>query len=102
MEPSKPRSLGEMLISGATGDLAAQARARREVTEDIRALLSPDEAAELVGAHWQADGSLVLSMRSAVWAARVRFRHQALGADKLIVRIAPQGAPQGTPHGAQR
>jgi len=91
MERDKLEPLGAVLAAGSLGRLAAEARARRETTERIRRLLPPEEGRELVAAHVEADGSLMLLMSSAAWAARVRYRGAELGATALRVRVAPRG-----------
>jgi len=53
--------------------------------------LPPEEAEHLVSASTSAAGELVLVMDSAVWAARVRYRGAELGAERLKVRVVPEG-----------
>jgi hypothetical protein len=98
MAGHRPRTLAELLQSSDIAKLRDEAAARRELTTQIRALLPPDEASHLVHAGVDADDRLVLTMDSAVWAARVRFRAEALGAKRVRVRVRPGEEPQsGTP-----
>jgi hypothetical protein len=89
MTTKKPINLGQLLQSGGLGALADQARGRREMTARIKALLPADEAAHVVAATTNERGELVIAMDSAVWAARVRYRREQLGATQLRVRVAP-------------
>jgi hypothetical protein len=89
MTQKRPRSLGELLETGNLANLAEEARRREGLTERIRALLPADEGAHLVAASTGDTGELVLMMDSSVWAARVRYRAQDLGTDRLRVRVLP-------------
>jgi Dna[CI] antecedent, DciA len=91
MDRSKPQSLAAVLSQGQLGRLAAEAEQRRELTERVRRQLPPAEGQELVAAHVEPDGTLRLSMSSPAWAARVRYLAPALGAPRLVVRVAPRG-----------
>ncbi len=95
MTSGRPRSLAELLKTGRLADLAAEARRREGLTERIRRLLPAAEAAHLVAANTSDSGELVLTMDSSVWAARVRYRAEDLGAERLRVRVLPQGAQSG-------
>ncbi len=97
MSANGPHSLAELLKSGNLADLAAEARRRESLTTRIRALLAEDEAAHLVAASINAAGELLLMMDSSVWAARVRSRAPDLGAERLRVRVLPQGGQSGSP-----
>ncbi len=89
MTNKRPRSLAELLKTGNLADLAAEARRRESLTERIRGLLPTAEAAHLVAASTADTGELVLTMDSSVWAARVRYRAEDLGAERLRVRVLP-------------
>ena len=84
-------SLEDLLQRGALTTLVADARERSALTAAVRALLPAQEADELIGAHWDSDGRLVLSVSSGAWAARLRFRQAELGAEHVRVRVAPPG-----------
>jgi hypothetical protein len=85
-----PRRLADLLQAGRLGQLGREAAQRRELVEDLRTLLPEEEAAHLVAASTDADGRLVLSMDSASWAARVRYRARDLGRDEIRVRVLPR------------
>lgn len=91
MTNSKLCSLGDLLARGELTALVAHARERSALAEAVRAKLPAAEARELVGAHWDEAGRLVLSVRSGQWAARLRFRQGELGAEQVRVRVAPPG-----------
>jgi len=91
MRDKGPRTLADLLQSGDIARLKGEASARREFLAEIKALLPPDEGSHLVAASTDAAGRLVLSMDSAVWAARVRYRARELGRDSVRVRVAPRG-----------
>ncbi|MGD8325266.1 MAG: DciA family protein [Gammaproteobacteria bacterium] len=91
MTNSRLCSLEDWLGRGELARLVAGARERSALADAVRALLPAEEARELVGAHWDDDGRLVLSVRSGTWAARLRFRQTELGADNVRVRVAPPG-----------
>ena len=82
-------SLDELLRRGDLASLVAGARARSALTEAIRALLPEEEARRLVAAHRDADGTLVLSVDSGAWAARLRYTQAELGAERVRVRVVP-------------
>lgn len=86
-----PRSLADLLADGALGAVAAEARRRRDLTDEIRSLLPADMAAHLVTAGTSATGELVLTMDASVWAARVRYHAEQLGGQRIKVKVQPQG-----------
>jgi hypothetical protein len=81
-----------LLGSGALGALADRARERRSTTESVRQRLPAAEAEQLIAAHFEDDGTLVLAMSSSAWAARVRYRAEELDAPRLRVCVAPPGS----------
>ena len=95
MTTQHPRSLAELLKTGSLADLAVEARRREGLTERIRGLLPAEEAAHLVAVHAMDTGELVLTMDSSVWAARVRYRAEDLGEERLRVRVLPQTPQSG-------
>lgn len=95
MTNSRLCSLEDLLGRGELAGLVAGARERSALTAAVRALLPAAEAEQLVGAHWDAAGRLVLSVSSGSWAARLRFRQRELGAEHVRVRVAPPGAARG-------
>ena len=97
MNSKRPHSLAELFKTGNLADLAAEARHREGLTARIRALLAEDEAAHLVTASMTPAGELLLMMDSSVWAARVRYRANELGAERLRVRVLPQAGQSGSP-----
>ena len=86
-----PRSLADLLADGALGAVAAEARRRRNLTDEIRSLLPADLAAHLVTAGTSPAGELVLTMDASVWAARVRYHAEELGGQRIKVKVQPQG-----------
>jgi hypothetical protein len=90
MANKRPVPLSELLQTGPLADLAAEAGRREGLTERIRALLPAEEGAHLVAASQSDSGELTLMMDSSVWAARVRFRGEELGSDRLRVRVLPK------------
>lgn len=97
MTKPRPHSLSELLSTGSLADLAAEARRREGLTARIRALLPADEAAHLVAANLNEAGELLLMMDSSVWAARVRYRADELGVNRLRVRVLPLTGQSGSP-----
>ncbi len=101
MSRYKPKSLSELLTSPESkiGQLAAQARAKLDLTDHIRNGLPPDLAAEL--AHCTVDdGTLIVRASGPEWANRLRFesaRLLTLGrqrhpeATQVRVRVAHPG-----------
>lgn len=87
---NRPRSVAEVLNSGAIERLARDAGRRRTLTSDVRALLPDDEAAHLVSADFDDAGYLILGMDSAAWAARVRCANPELAGHRLKVRVVPR------------
>lgn len=86
-----PRSLADLLADGALGTVAAEARRRRDLTDEIRSLLPADMAAHLVTAGTSPTGELVLTMDASVWAARMRYYAEQLGEQRIKVKVQPQG-----------
>jgi hypothetical protein len=97
MQAKGPRSIAELLHSGDIAGLQREAATRREFVEELRLLLPADEAGHLVAASTDAAGRLVLSMDSAAWAARVRFRATELGHANIRVRVVPAPDQSGKP-----
>ena len=97
MSRTGPHSIADLLSRGDLRSLADEARQRESLTSRIRSLLPADEAAHLVSAGLNDAGKLTLLMDSPVWAARVRFRAEELGAEKLAVRVLPPGRQSGSP-----
>ena len=97
MSSTGPKSLAGLLRSGALETLAEQARQHRELTSTVRAALPAEEAQHLVLAQLDAGGALVLTMDSAVWAARVRYRAELLGPRPLKVKVLPRELPADGP-----
>ena len=90
MSSKKPQPLADLLQSGNLGKLVAEAQRRQNLTERIRDLLPADEAAHLVSASTDSGGVLVLVMDASVWAARVRYRAENLGHDRIKVKVVPR------------
>jgi hypothetical protein len=84
-----PKSLAELLGSGNLGQLADEARTRRDATARYRALLPAEEASHLLSACEGADGEIILTMDSPAWAARARYCAESLGGRRFRVRVAP-------------
>ena len=93
MRANRPRSVAELLNSGTIERLAREARRRRTLVSEVRALLPVDEAAHLVSADFDDAGFLVLGMDSAAWAARVRCAYPELAGRQLRVRVVPREEP---------
>ena len=93
MKPDRPRRIGELLQSGDISRLRQQALVRRELADDVRAQLGADEAAHVVSAHVDDDGTLVVGMDSSAWAARIRYACPELLGRPLRVRV---GIPKRT------
>jgi hypothetical protein len=91
MTTRKPIEISQLLRSGELGELARRSREREATTRSIRGLLPPDEAEHLVSASLTADGVLVVAMDSSAWAAKVRYRREMLGVERLRVRVVPKG-----------
>ena len=88
---NSPRSIADLLADGALGAVAAEAKRRRDLTDEIRSLLPADMAAHLVTAGTSPTGELVLTMDASVWAARVRYHAEQLGGQPIKVKVHPQG-----------
>ncbi|MGI9257783.1 MAG: DciA family protein [Gammaproteobacteria bacterium] len=97
MTRAGPHSIADLLSRGELRSLTDEARQRESLTSRIRSRLPADEAAHLVSAGLNETGKLTLLMDSPVWAARVRFRAEELGAKKLVVRVSPPGDQSGSP-----
>lgn len=91
MTHSRLCSLEDLLGRGELAGLVAAAREKSALLAAVRALLPPAEAEQLVGAHWDDQGRLVLAVSSGNWAARLRFRQAELGTEHVRVRVAPPG-----------
>ncbi|WP_428100938.1 DciA family protein [Candidatus Rariloculus sp.] len=87
---NRPRSLAELLNSGGIERLAREARRRRALAAEIRALLPAEEALHLVSADVDDTGCLILGMDSAAWAARVRYGKLELAGRRLKVKVVPR------------
>ena len=90
MSRKDPESVAELIGRGRLGELAREAQRRRGVADRVRSLLPPEEAEHVVGATTTEQGELVLVMDSPVWAARVRYRAEELGAKQLRVKVIPK------------
>jgi hypothetical protein len=90
MTRKEPTAVADLMSRGRLGDLAREAQRRRAVADRVRAQLPPEEAEHLVGASTTETGELVLVMDSPVWAARVRYRAEELGAKQLRVKVVPK------------
>ncbi len=86
-----PRSLATLLADGELGAVAAEARRRRDLTGEIRALLPAEMAPHLVTAGTSPTGELVLTMDASVWAARMRYHADQFGGQRVKVKVQPQG-----------
>ncbi len=92
MSRNKPKSLSELLDSPKSkiGQLAAQARAKVDLTDHIRKGLAPDLALELVHCSIEEDGTLVIRATSPEWASRLRFENETL------LQLGRQKHPEAT------
>ena len=86
-----PQSLADLLADGELGALAAEARRRRNLTAEIRALLPAEMAPHLVAAGTSPTGELVLTMDASVWAARMRYHAEEIAGRRIKVRVRPPG-----------
>ena len=91
MKNSGPNALADLLDRGELRFLADEARRREALTARVRALLPDEEAAHLVSAGATGEKELTLIMDSPAWAARVRYRAEELGAERLKVKVLPVG-----------
>ena len=102
MSRDHPKLLSELLSSpdSKIGQLAAQARAKIDLTDHIRKGLAPDLALEIVHCSIADDGILIIRATSPEWANRLRFesaslltlaRQQHPGATQVKVRVAHPG-----------
>ena len=87
---TRPTSLAELLAGGRLARLGAEARRRRDLTEQIRALLPAEAAPHLVTASTLSTGELVLTMDTSAWAARVRYLAGELGAERIKIKVRPR------------
>jgi hypothetical protein len=58
---------------GALGDLARQGRSTVELATELRAGLPSGLSGALRAAHLREDGTLIVTVASPAWAARLRF-----------------------------
>jgi hypothetical protein len=91
MSAGGPRRVGDLLQIGDIGRLGAEAAARRDLAERVRASLPPQEAAHVVSARLDDDGRLTVGMDSAAWAARLRYSTSELLGRQIRVHVAPGG-----------
>lgn len=91
MKNPGPNPLADLLNRGELRFLTDEARRREALTARVRALLPAEEAAHLVSAGATGDNELTLVMDSPAWAARVRYRAEELGAERVKVRVLPAG-----------
>ena len=80
MSKKAPKSLSELIGTpgGELAALAAQARARLDLADDLRKILPPDLRPALTGCNLRSDGTLVVTTDSPAWAARLRFESEGL------------------------
>jgi Dna[CI] antecedent, DciA len=90
MSSDGPRSLADVLRTGDIARLQSQAADRRKLAEATRASLPHELAEHLLSASFDANGDLVLSMDSPVWAAKVRYAYQELDGKRIRVRVLPR------------
>lgn len=93
MSSNGPKTLADLLGTGTLQDLTEKSRQHRELTAEIRAALPAEEADHLVLAQLDSQGNLILTMDSAAWAARVRYRAGRLGRRHLKVKVLPKDRP---------
>lgn len=92
MAGKAPKSLADLLAGGQLAALGTEARRRRDLTEEVRALLPPQAAAHLVTASIATTGELVLTMDASAWAARVRYLTEQIGGERRVkVKVQPVG-----------
>lgn len=89
MSSNGPKALVDLLGAGSLENLTNRTRQHRELTAEIRAALPADEAEHLVLAQIGTQGELILTMDSAAWAARVRYRAGQLGRRAVKVKVLP-------------
>lgn len=89
MADKSPKALADVLAGGELGKLGAEARRRRDLTEQLRGALPAEAAPHLVTASTLPSGELVLTMDASVWAARVRYLAAELGVERIRVRVRP-------------
>lgn len=98
MSPTRPRSIGELLLTGDISRLKTEAAGRRQLAAEVRKALPAAEAAHVVSAHIDETGQLVIGVDSPAWAARLRYSVSELLGKRLKVRTA---VPRGEGGGAQ-
>jgi len=91
MSVNKPRSIGQLLRTGAISSLSAEAAARRELADRVRSALPAEEAEHVVSAHVDESGRLVVGVDSSAWAARLRHSKSKLLEKELKVRVTIPG-----------
>ena len=94
MADRSPKALADVLAAGRLAELGAEARRRRDLTEELRGLLPAEAAPHLVTASTLPSGELVLTMDASVWAARVRYLACELGVERIKVRVRPRNVPE--------
>ena len=74
-----PRGLGELIAANSPlGALARAASSRLELADCVRRQLPPAIAAAITTCNLRADGTLVVTVLSPEWAARLRFETSAI------------------------
>lgn len=91
MSPSGPRSVSDLLQSGDISRIRSEARERRTLLARVRAELPATEAERVVSASLDQDGSLVVGVDSAAWAAKLRYERDRLLGRQLQVRVVMPG-----------
>jgi len=92
MSSGRPRSIGEVLLTGDISRLKTEAADRRELAARVRSELPAAEAEHVVSAHLDDQGLLVIGVDSPAWAARLRYSTSELLGKRLKVRTAvPRG-----------
>jgi hypothetical protein len=89
--PNDPRSLAEVLKSGALARLSLEAEQRRATTAAVCRQLATAEAEHVVSASLDGAGNLVIVMDSPAWAARMRYRAATLPYERVFVKVQPRG-----------
>ena len=91
MNTSRPRSIGDLLQSGDISRIRSEARERRSLLVRVKAELPEAESARVVSAGLDADGTLVVGVDSAAWAAKLRYERDRLLGHALKVRVVMPG-----------
>jgi hypothetical protein len=89
MKRGGPRSVTEVVRTGALSGLQSEARRRQALAAEVRSALPAEEARHVVGAELDVEGRLVIAVDSAAWAARLRFAE--IGGRAVRVRVTPVG-----------